>query len=84
MFGLRELLDIQNCVLLDTRHSTRPQPGAALSKLSASWVQAGPERRRPGLHSEAAVQERGRGEQMLFLTAETGPHHAVTPGRVRP
>jgi hypothetical protein len=56
MFGLRELLDIQNCVLLDTRHSTRPQPGAALSKLSASWVQAGPERRRPGLHSEAAFR----------------------------
>jgi len=31
MFGLRELLDIQNLVLLDTRHGTRPQPCADLS-----------------------------------------------------
>jgi len=42
MFGLRELLDIQNLVLLDTRHGTRPQPCADLSELSV-WVHAGPD-----------------------------------------
>jgi len=41
MFGLRELLDIQNLVVLDTRHGTRPQLCADLSELSANWVQAG-------------------------------------------
>lgn len=66
MFGLRKLLDIQSCVLLDTRLSTRPQPGTLIE----TFCELGPGRsgrRRPGLHSEAAVQERGTGEQMLCL-----------------